>query len=242
MSRFNRFARARIQAGEPNLTESAMHRMTASSTAALVALCLATGAFARGVDIDKVNGSIHIESSQQAGDLGTVNGSIRVDDGASAAKVSTVNGAIELGERVTADTAETVNGGIELGVGARISGSVSSVNGGVRLARDAEIAGHASNVNGRFVLDAAHIGGGIETVAGDIEIGADSHVEGGIVVDKPHGLSWGKPRNPRIVIGPRAVVQGTLEFRREVDLYVSDSAKVGEIKGAKPQAFSGDRP
>jgi hypothetical protein len=242
MSRFNRFARARIQAGEPNLTESAMHRMTASSTAALVALCLATGAFARGVDIDKVNGSIHIESSQQAGDLGTVNGSIRVDDGASAAKVSTVNGAIELGERVTADTAETVNGGIELGVGARISGSVSSVNGGVRLARDAEIAGHASTVNGRFVLDAAHIGGGIETVAGDIEIGADSHVEGGIVVDKPHGLSWGKPRNPRIVIGPRAVVQGTLEFRREVDLYVSDSAKVGEIKGAKPQAFSGDRP
>jgi len=218
-----------------------MHRTTALS-AALVSLCLATGALARGVDVDKVNGSIHIESSQQAGDLSTVNGSIRVDDGASAAKVSTVNGSIELGEHVTVDSAETVNGGIELGAGARISGAVDSVNGGVRLAKGAEIAGHASNVNGRFVLEGAHIGGGIETVSGDIEIGADSHVEGGIVVDKPHGWSFGKPRNPRIVIGPRAVVQGTLDFRREVDLYVSDSAKVGEIKGAKAQAFSGDRP
>jgi predicted acyltransferase (DUF342 family) len=221
--------------------ESAMRRTTALS-AILASLCLATGAFARGVDVDKVNGSIHIESSQQAGDLSTVNGSIRIDDGASAAKVSTVNGSIELGERVTVDSAETVNGGIELGAGARISGAVDSVNGGVRLARGAEIAGHASNVNGRFVLEAAHIGGGIETVSGDIEIGADSHVEGGIVVDKPHGWSWGKPRNPRIVIGPRAVVQGTLDFRREVELHVSNSAKVGEIKGAKAQPFSGEQP
>jgi DUF4097 and DUF4098 domain-containing protein YvlB len=217
-------------------------RRTAALSATLVFLCLATGAVARGVDVDKVNGSIHIESSQQAGDLSTVNGSIRVDDGASAAKVSTVNGSIELGERVTVDSAETVNGGIELAAGARVSGAVDSVNGGVRLARGAEITGHVSNVNGRFVLEAAHIGGGIETVSGDIEIGADSHVEGGIVVDKPHGWSWGKPRNPRIVIGPRAVVQGTLDFRREVELYVSDSAKVGEIKGAKAQAFSGEQP
>jgi DUF4097 and DUF4098 domain-containing protein YvlB len=218
-----------------------MHRPIALS-AALVSLCLATGAFARGVDVDKVNGSIHIENGQQAGDLSTVNGSIRVDDGTSAAKVSTVNGSIELGEHVTADAAETVNGGIELGTGARISGAVDSVNGGVRLAKGAEIAGHASNVNGRFVLEAAHIGGGIETVSGDIEIGADSRVEGGIVVDKPHGWSWGKPRNPRIVIGPRAVVQGALEFRREVDLYVSDSAKIGAVTGAKAQSFSGEQP
>lgn len=217
-------------------------RRTTALSAILASLCLATGAFARGVDVDKVNGSIHIESSQQAGDLSTVNGSIRIDDGASAAKVSTVNGSIELGERVTVDSAETVNGGIELGAGVRISGAVDSVNGGVRLARGAEIAGHASNVNGRFVLEAAHIGGGIETVSGDIEIGADSHVEGGIVVDKPHGWSWGKPRNPRIVIGPRAVVQGTLDFRREVELHVSNSAKVGEIKGAKAQPFSGEQP
>jgi hypothetical protein len=31
-------------------------------------------------------------------------------------------------------------------------------------------------------------------------------------------------------------------FKREVELYVSDSATVGKIEGAKPQKFSGDHP
>jgi hypothetical protein len=44
------------------------------------------------------------------------------------------------------------------------------------------------------------------------------------------------------VIGPHAVVQGTLEFRREVVLEVSDSAQIGTVKGATPVKFSGERP
>jgi len=111
-----------------------------------------------------------------------------------------------------------------------------------RLAQGAEVGGRASNVNGRITLDAAHIGGGIETVSGDVEIGANSRVEGGLLVDKPHGFSWGKSKNPRVVIGPHAVVDGTLEFRRDVDLYVSDTAKVGTITGATANKFSGDHP
>ncbi|MBA8882998.1 hypothetical protein [Dokdonella fugitiva] len=218
-----------------------MHCKTALSFA-LASLLFAGAASARGIDVDKVNGSIHIEGDQQAGALSTVNGSIRIDGGGSATKVSTVNGSIELGDRATAESLETVNGGIDLGAGARISGTVNTVNGGVRLGKGAEIAGRASNVNGRYVLDAAHIGGGIETVSGDIEVGADSRVEGGILVEKPHGWSWGKQRNPRIVIGPHAIVEGTLDFRREVELFVSDTATVGEIKGAKATKFSGDQP
>jgi hypothetical protein len=38
------------------------------------------------------------------------------------------------------------------------------------------------------------------------------------------------------------VVEGPLEFEREVKLYVSDTAKVGEIKGATPVRFSGEKP
>ena len=209
---------------------------------ALLSLCFTGVAFARGVDVDKVNGSIRIESGQQAGDVSTVNGSIHIADGASAAKVSTVNGGIDLGDHASVDSLDTVNGGIQLGAGAKVAKTIEAVNGSVQLGKGADVAGHVSNVNGRFTLDAAHIGGGIETVGGDIEIGADSRVEGGIVVDKPHGWSWGKSRNPRIVIGPRAVVQGTLEFRREVDLFVSDSAKIGTVTGAKAQKFSGDHP
>lgn len=218
-----------------------MHRRLTLSVALLCLLAVAD-LHARGVDVDKVNGSIHIESGQQAGDLGTVNGGIRLESGGSAEKVSTVNGGIDLGERATVSSVNTVNGGIEIGSGARVRGTVEAVNGSIRLGRDAEIVGHASNVNGRFSLDGAHIGGGIETVGGDIDIGANSHVEGGILVDKQHGWSLGKSRNPQVVIGPHAVVGGTLEFRRDVDLFVSDSATVGPVIGATAKSFSGDRP
>ena len=210
--------------------------------AAALSLVFASAAFARGIDVDKVNGSIHIENGQQAGALSTVNGGIRVDTGASAEKVSTVNGGIELGDNVTVDSVETVNGGIELGQGTHVARTVEAVNGHIQLAHGADVAGKASNVNGRIELEAAHVGGGIETVSGDVEIGANSRVEGGLLVEKPHGFSWGKSKNPRIVIGPHAVVDGTLEFRRDVDLYVSDSAKVGTITGATANKFSGDHP
>lgn len=210
--------------------------------AAALSLVFASAAFARGIDVDKVNGSIHIENGQQAGELSTVNGSIRVDSGGTAEKVSTVNGGIELGDNVTVDSVETVNGGIELGQGARVARTVEAVNGHIALAHGADVAGKASNVNGRISLDAAHVGGGIETVSGDVEVGANSRVEGGVLVEKPHGFSWGNNKNPRIVIGPHAVVDGTLEFRRDVDLYVSDTAKVGTITGATANKFSGDHP
>ena len=210
--------------------------------AAALSLVFASAAFARGIDVDKVNGSIHIENGQQAGELSTDNGSIRVDSGGSAEKVSTVNGGIELGDNVAVDSVGTVNGGIELGQGARVARTIEAVNGHIQLAHGADVAGKASNVNGRIQLDAAHVGGGIETVSGDVEIGANSRVEGGLLVEKPHGFSWGKSKNPRIVIGPHAVVDGTLEFRRDVDLYVSDTAKVGTITGATASKFTGDHP
>jgi len=218
-----------------------MKRLVLPVTFAL-SLLFACTAVARGVDVDKVNGSIHIDGDQHAGDLSTVNGGIRVETGGSAEKVSTVNGGINLGDNVTVASVDTVNGGIELGQGARVANAVEAVNGGIRLSRGAEIGGRASNVNGRITLEAAHVGGGIETVSGDVEIGADSRVEGGLLVDKPHGWSWGKNKNPRIVIGPRAIVDGALDFRREVDLYVSDSAHVGTITGATANKFSGDHP
>ena len=217
-------------------------KCTFLSAALALSLLAAAPAGARGIDVDKVNGSIHIEGDQQAGDLSTVNGGIRVENGGSAEKVSTVNGGIDLGDHVTVDSVETVNGGIDLGQGTRVARGVEAVNGGIRLSQGADIAGKASNVNGRISLEGAHVGGGIETVSGDVEIGAGSRVEGGLLVEKPSGWSWGRQRNPRIVIGPHAVVEGTLEFRREVDLYVSDSAKVGTIKGATANKFSGDHP
>jgi DUF4097 and DUF4098 domain-containing protein YvlB len=210
--------------------------------ATVLSLAFAFGAAARGIDVDKVNGSIHIEGDQQAGDLSTVNGSIRIESGGSAEKLSTVNGGIEIGDRVSVESIETVNGGIEIGAGSNVARTIEAVNGHIELRQGADVAGRTSNVNGRISLDASHVGGGIETVSGDIDIGAGSRVEGGILVKEQHGFSWGRNKNPRIVIGPHAVVDGALEFRRDVDLLVSDSAKVGTITGATAKKFSGDHP
>jgi DUF4097 and DUF4098 domain-containing protein YvlB len=195
-------------------------------------------------DIDKVNGSVQVAAGQQAGDVSTVNGAVHVGDGASVHEASTVNGEVELGDKAQATELGTVNGAISLGSASRVSGKVNAVNGSIHLARGAEIGGRLENVNGAIVLDGAHVAGGIGTVGGDITVGADSRVEGGILVDKPNNgwFHWGSERKPVIVIGPHAVVQGTLEFRRDVVLKVSDSAQIGPVKGATVEKFSGATP
>jgi len=190
-----------------------------------------------------VNGSIRVLAGQKAGEVDTVNGSIHVDENATLAEAHTINGSITLGSRATAEGLRTVNGRIHLDDGARVSHEVSSVNGALALGSGADVGGPLANVNGRIELKAAHIGGGIRTVNGDIDVGANSHIEGGILVEKPSmGLFGWTTTKPRIVIGPGAVVQGNLRFEREVQLYVSDKASIGPVSGATAVRFSGDNP
>jgi hypothetical protein len=81
------------------------------------------------------------------------------------------------------------------------------------------------------------------TINGGMDIGGASHVEGGILVEKPSGeLIQMSHDVPRIVIGPGATVQGDLRFERTVQLYVSDKATIGAVTGATPIPFSGDAP
>ncbi len=212
--------------------------------AATSLLGAATLAQADSANIDKVNGSIEVAAGQHAGKLSTVNGSIRLEDGAVVQSMSTVNGAVHAGARVTSGDVETVNGSIELGNNDHISGKVAAVNGALTIGRDARIDGHVSNVNGHIHITAATLHAGLETAAGDIDLEQGTHVDGGLLVDKQHTswFNWGHSRPPRIVIGPHVVVNGTLDFRREVKLYVSNSATVGTIKGANAIRFSGAHP
>jgi predicted acyltransferase (DUF342 family) len=216
---------------------------------ALIAMsaALAVGsAFAAGnadLDIDKVNGSIHVPDNATVGKLSTVNGSIHVGDGAHAAGATTVNGSIHLGANTTIDALDTVNGGIHVGAGTKIAKTIEAVNGSISLATGADVGGKVSNVNGAIALDAAHVGGGIETTSGDIDVGANSRLDGGILVNQDNSwFHFGVSRDPRVVIGPHAVVKGDLVFKRTVQLYVSDSATVGKIDGAKAIPFTGDKP
>jgi DUF4097 and DUF4098 domain-containing protein YvlB len=191
----------------------------------------------------KVNGSIKVEAGQAPDNASTVNGAIHVASNAAVKHAETVNGSITIDDQATAESAETVNGSITLGPGAKVSGNVSSVNGALTLQKGADVAGKVSNVNGRFNLDAAHVGGGLHTVTGDITVGADSKVEGGITVEQVHGFNISFTKDvPVIIIGPGATVQGPMKFEREVKLYVSDRATIGEVTGATPIKFSGDQP
>ena len=202
-------------------------------------------ALAEEGSIDKINGSIRVEDGKTAGTLSTVNGSIRVGEKATVGAIDTVNGSIGIGNDATAKELENVNGSITLGERSRIDGDVEGVNGAITLEKGADVKGSIENVNGKIKLEGAHVGGGIRTNTGDIEIGPNSKVEKGIHVEKPSGgswFSWGKPEVPRVVIGPGAVVEGTLRFDREVHLFVSDKATIGQVVGAKAVKFSGEQP
>jgi hypothetical protein len=211
---------------------------------AAIAVVFALSACDISVDGDgstKVNGSVHIPAGKAADDAHTVNGSIRVDENAAVTAASTVNGSVHLGAHATASSAKTVNGSISLGDGAHVSGDAGSVNGDLTLNVGSEVSGALGNVNGKISLAGAHVGGGIKTVSGNISVMGASHVEGGILVQKPGSVIFNSD-DPVIVIGPGAVVQGELKFERKVKLYVSDKATIGTVTGATPVTFSGDNP
>ena len=190
-----------------------------------------------------VNGSVRVPAGLQVRAVNTVNGSIDVEDGATAGAARAVNGEIKIGARATVDSVVTVNGAITLGDSSHVKADATTVNGEIELRRDSEVAGSVQTVDGSIDLTDAHVRGGLRTVAGSIEIMGSSHVDGGILVEKNNGAIFGSTSSskPRIVIGPGAVVQGTLKFEREVQLYVSYKATIGPVEGATAVAFSGDK-
>ncbi len=192
----------------------------------------------------RVNGSVHVPAGRPAGPADTVNGGIHIDANAAVSTAKTVNGGITLGAQAMADSLATVNGDITVDPGARISGGIGSVNGAITLGNGVLVGGSLENVNGTIRLSTARVNGGITTTNGNIDIRGDSRVEHGIRVEKAGdgGLLHFGNSVPRIVIGPRATVAGELRFEREVKLYVSDQATVGNIVGATAIHFSGDEP
>lgn len=209
-----------------------------------LALALSTSAFAADrVSIDKVNGSIHAEAGKAYGSLETVNGGIEIDSNVQTGSAETVNGGIRIGDGAQVGQLTTVNGGIHVGTRLRINGDVTTVNGGILIDNGSTVAGGIETVNGAIGLIGTDVSRGLRTVTGDITVGVGSHVHGGITVEKQqmHLISF-HHRDPRIVIGPNAQVDGALVFERPVVLYVHDSAKIGAVTGAKVQRFSGAMP
>lgn len=195
-------------------------------------------------DTSKVMGGIDIADGQHTGDVSTVNGGIHIGENATVGHANTVNGGVHLGAHSTAAELVTVNGGIHLDAGARVSGAVHTVNGGVHIDNGGDVTGDLSNVNGGIQIRAAHVGGNIETVNGEVDIGPNAHIDGGLHVQKNSNslFHFGTQSLPRVVIEPGTVIRGPLRFDRKVDLYVSDRATIGPVEGATPIKFSGDHP
>ncbi|PPT74358.1 hypothetical protein XaplCFBP3122_16955 [Xanthomonas arboricola pv. populi] len=207
----------------------------------LLALSLVCASAWADEDISKVNGRISAEAGKVYGGLDTVNGSIEVGAGAQTRSVETVNGKIQIGDNARTGDVSTVNGAITLGQKVVVSGGLETVNGSVLVERGSRISGGVETVNGSIGLVETELGEGIETVNGDITVGVRSHVHGGIAVAKPNfSFSFKPARKPRVVIGPDAVVDGPLEFEREVSLYVHRTAKIGAVTGATARSFDSD--
>lgn len=215
---------------------------TRTSLCLSVLIALSCGTALAGDDISKVNGSINVEDGQTRGDVDTVNGSIRIGDNAAVDEAKTVNGSISVGSGSRASRLETVNGSIRAGARLTASGGLETVNGGIFVDRGGRLGGDVSTVNGSIGLVATELNGGIDTVNGDVTVGIDSHVTGGIKYTKPTGNFTFQKRDPIVIVGPNARVDGPLVFERPVKLYVHSSAKTGAIRGATAIAFSGATP
>jgi hypothetical protein len=222
--------------------ESAMKRTRLAL--ALVLACAVVSAHAADRDVSKVNGGIHVEDGERYGSLDTVNGGIHIGANARVASAETVNGGIEVGESTQTGNLETVNGGIQVDERVTITGGVSTVNGGIFVGRGGKVGGTVETVNGAIGLVGTEVSGGIDTVNGDVTVGVGSHVHGGLHYGKQSKpfFSMGKPRVPRVVIGPDAQVDGPLRFEREVVLYVHSSARTGTITGATAIRFDTPQP
>jgi len=193
-------------------------------------------------DISHVTGGITAEAGRHYGDLETVNGGISLRAKAIVDDVETVNGGIDIEDDVQLHSASTVNGGIDGGQRVRVEAGLETVNGGVHLDFNSRVGKDIETVNGGITVKQSEVGGQIRTQNGDITVGAKSVVHGGILIEKPHGMSWGKRKIPRVVIGPDAQVQGTLRFEREVELFVHPTAKIGTVVGATAQTWTDKLP
>ena len=223
--------------------------MIRTSVAALILVLAASPVLARHDDDDgdyeKVMGTVHVDAGQHVNKASSVNGSVDIGSNAVVKRAETVNGSVTVHDHATLDSVETVNGSITLEEGVHISGKVTLVNGRITVARGGEVGGKLSNVNGSIQLTATHVGGGIESTNSNLTVGANSRIEGGIRYEETSD-GWfsffGKPNVPKVIIEPGAVVKGTLDFRREVELYVSDRATIDTVKGATVHKFSGASP
>lgn len=193
--------------------------------------------------ISLVNGRIEIGADCRVnGQVSNVNGLIQVGSGTQVLAISNVNGRITLADEVEVDgDISSVNGRIELGDNSRVSGGIESVNGRISAADGVSIGGTVSAVNGNIEMRGARAAG-LVTNNSDIRLETGTVIEGELRVRKSQGVSFNAGSPPKVIVGRNVRIEGPLTFERDVELYVHESASVGEITGAEAVRYSGETP
>lgn len=186
-------------------------------------------------DVGNVNGSIRIGSDATVGEVFNVNGSIGIGSGSSSRSVESVNGSIALSDDVAVDgDVATVNGNINGGLSVQIDGEIETVNGTVSMNTGSQVAEGISTANGRIRLTGTRAAS-LTTLNGSIDLRDGTRIDGQIMVKEGSNSSSGRPE---IHIGQNVEVAGPLIFEKDVDLYIHESARVGEIQGAEARPYS----
>lgn len=196
-------------------------------------------------DLASLNGGVRVGNDAHVGDLQSVNGSIRVGDNSQVGDVSNVNGSTRLNPGARAHGIQSVNGSITAD-GVAVEGEVRSVNGGIRLNDGTSVGGNVRSVNGTMRLTATTVVGDVITYNGDIELYDGTRVQGDIRVDDSWDIDLGDLKinvsRPTIILHAGVTVEGKLEFKRDVHLWVHEDVEIGEVSGAEVGRFSGDSP
>lgn len=218
----------------------------AAAAGAILALLLSTAVGAQDESQYLFNGehSVRLAADVEAGNLQTTHASIHIGERSKVGDVKTIDGEVVLGKGSRANSVRSLDGAVRLEEGVKIVHRVATAGGAILLDDHVDVAGPVSTADGEIRLESAHVGGGIITRRGNIHVGGGSRVENGIRVRRSFCLciNGGSLTNPRVVIGPGAVVQGALIFERKVTLYVSSTATIGEVVGATSVRFSGVSP
>ena len=188
-----------------------------------------------------VNGVITVGSGAIVdGGLRTINGAIRLGAGAQTGNLTIINGGITLADGAHAQKLEGVNSSVTLGKNVLIGADIAVVNGSLGAAPGTRIDGSAGIVNGDMALCGTVVSGKLSFVNGTVWLAAGSSVLGDIIAKQPQGSNHNLP--PVVVIGPHAIVGGSIMFERPGQLYVSDSAVIHGVSGVTPVKFAGDGP
>jgi hypothetical protein len=195
--------------------------------------------------MEHVNASYTVSAGVPTETISSVNGDVHIETRAAAKRVVTITGEVTIDSEGTAYSVETVSGAIHIGSRVKIRDYVKSVAAPITVDPGAEIGGSVENTGGDIKIDGATVLGGIVGAAANITVDGQSRIKGGLQYHEISARLRGAGdfnRQPVVIVGPNASVEGELSFKRPVILYVSDKATIGAVSGTTPIVFRGASP